>query len=69
VKARYLREKQITDVKPRVNDSPSWKAILKVRDLYLEGRRVLMKKGNICRVWKDPTFGGIPFVCEISSFI
>jgi hypothetical protein len=35
VNAKYLRTKTITYVKLRMSDSPSWKAILGVRDYYL----------------------------------
>jgi hypothetical protein len=38
IKAKYLIGKSITDVKPRVSGFPSWKAILKMRDIYLVGR-------------------------------
>jgi hypothetical protein len=49
------------NIKPRINDSPSWKAILKMRDIYYNGRRVTLNKGDICRIWKDPICDGVPF--------
>jgi hypothetical protein len=69
VKVKYLRGKQITDINPRVTDSPSWKAIMKVREVYYEGRRVLLNKGNICHVWKDPTVDGIPFCRKLPALL
>ena len=54
VRAKYLRNKSVTDVKTRVNDSPCWKGIMKVRDIYLAGRGIKLKNGPITSFWKDP---------------
>ena len=36
----------MTNVKPRFNGSPCWKALLKVKYVYLAGRNVPLKKGG-----------------------
>ena len=49
IKARYLRRDTIASVKGKTSDSPCWKAIMKVKDLYMAGRRVVIQSGNIAR--------------------
>jgi hypothetical protein len=63
VKAKYLRNKTVATVSSKFNDSPCWKAILKVKDTYFAGRKVVLNNGNITRLWKDPIMGEQPF-CE-----
>ena len=48
-------------MKPKFQDSPIWKALLKVREHYFEGRSISLKSGNLTRVWKDPIKGDVPF--------
>lgn len=61
IKARYLRNKTVTTVKPRFSDSPCWKSILKVREFYLVGRKVNIESGDIARIWHDSIVGLPPF--------
>jgi hypothetical protein len=44
-------------VTARFNDSPCWKGLLKVKDTYMVGRKVNLRKGNICRLWQDSISG------------
>ena len=53
VKAKYLRNKTVASVRPRVSDSPCWKNLLKVKDTYFCGRRITLRKGDIVRFWYD----------------
>ena len=53
VKAKYLRNKTVASVKSRANDSPIWKNLLKVKDIYFLGRNLVLKNGNLVRFWKD----------------
>lgn len=53
VRARYLRNKTVADVTPRFSDSPCWKALLKVKEVYMIGRKIETKSWNITRMWKD----------------
>jgi hypothetical protein len=54
VKKKYLRNKTVASVKPRVSDSPCWKSILKVKERYFEGRQVILNRGDVVRFWLDP---------------
>jgi hypothetical protein len=63
VKAKYLRNKSLATVECRFNDSPGWKALLKVKDTYLVGRKTKLGNGNICRLWKNSINNERP-LCE-----
>lgn len=63
VKARYLKNQTVATVKPRFSDSPCWKALLKVREFYMMGRKIKLQSGNLVRLWKD-SIEGLPPLCE-----
>jgi hypothetical protein len=63
VKDCYLRNKTIATVLPRFSDSPCWKSLLQVKDVYFAGRKVKLKMGDIVRFWKDPWDPG-PILAE-----
>jgi hypothetical protein len=54
IRYKYMREKSIFDVRHKLNDSPIWSALLKLKDIYLQGRGVKIGKGNLTRFWLDP---------------
>ena len=56
VHAKYVKGKPLPVVKIKVNDSPCWKEILKLREIYFAGRRVVLHNGGGCLLWKD-SFG------------
>ena len=59
VRARYLSNKSVSTVTPRQSDSPCWKALPKIRELYTVGRRIKLGRGDLTRVWKD-SINGLP---------
>jgi hypothetical protein len=46
-----MRNRDIFTVKIRSGDSPCWKNLLEVMGIYLTGRKVTLKKGNLIRFW------------------
>ena len=50
----------VVSVKTKFGDSPIWKAIMKVKEHYLAGRKVVLKSGNLARVWDDCIDGENP---------
>ena len=48
-------------VKHKASDSPCWKSLLKVKDLYMLGRGINLNKGDVTRLWLDSLDGRIPF--------
>lgn len=68
VKARYLCNKTVATVSPRFSDLPCWKNLLKVRDLYMVGRKIKTESGNLTRLWKDSINGLIPFMEQFPRF-
>jgi hypothetical protein len=59
VKAKYFRNKSVASVKARMSDFPCWKAIMKVKDEYLLGRKIILHKGDIVRFWLDPSLNNL----------
>jgi hypothetical protein len=53
VKFRYLKKDSICTVKHRHNDFAIWYDLLKVRDIYLQGRKMCVKDGKKTLFWKD----------------
>lgn len=53
VKAKYLCGKSIHTVTHKANDSPIWYDLLKVKDLYLQGRGINIQNGRDTRFWYD----------------
>jgi hypothetical protein len=49
VKHKYLRNKSVANVKTRFIDSPCWKALLNIKEVYMAVRKVLLKNGNLVR--------------------
>ena len=54
IRAKYMKKDTVTSIKSKFSDSPMWKAIMKVKEYYLAGRKVVLNSGNLARVWKDP---------------
>lgn len=54
VKFKYMQNKSIHDVEHRLNDSPMWADLLKVKHIYLQGRGVVTNDGSMTRFWLDP---------------
>lgn len=48
-----------------MSDSPCWKALLKVKEYYFAGRKVVINSGNLARVWHDPWCAGSSFIEKI----
>jgi hypothetical protein len=46
VKSKYLHNKSIVSVTHKQTDSPIWYDLLKVRDIYLQGRGIRFKNGE-----------------------
>jgi hypothetical protein len=54
IRAKYLSNKNIFSVTHKANDSPIWSDLLKVKDLYLQGRSIRIGNGRKTRFWSDP---------------
>jgi hypothetical protein len=54
VQFKYLKNKSIHDVGHKLNDSPMWYDLLKVKNIYLQGRSISSKNGELTRFWMKP---------------
>jgi len=53
VRQKYLSSDNVGSVKHRLDDSPMWSDLLKVKSIYLKGRSMLVKNGKATSFWLD----------------
>jgi hypothetical protein len=53
VKYKYLKNDSILDVSHKQSDSAIWADMLKVKNVYLQGRIVVKHNGKSTLFWKD----------------
>ena len=46
IKGKYLYQEVVGTVTHRLDDSPIWNDLLKVRHIYLKGRKIKVKNGK-----------------------
>jgi hypothetical protein len=46
IKFKYLKEESMCTVKHKQNDSPMWTDLLKIKYIYLQGRKMVIKNGK-----------------------
>jgi hypothetical protein len=44
----------LSDITKKHDDSPVWADLLKIKPIYLQGRKVLMRNGENTLFWRDP---------------
>lgn len=54
IKAKYLKNDMISTIKHRSDDSPVWSDLLKLKHIYLQGRRIKPNDGKKTLLWVDP---------------
>lgn len=60
VKAKYLKKSNIFSVTHKASDSPIWADLIKIKELYLQGRGIRIKNGQNTRFWFDPWLYELP---------
>jgi hypothetical protein len=53
IKHKYLKSESILDVSHKQSDSAIWADLLKVKNIYLQGRKKLVRNGKTTFFWKD----------------
>jgi hypothetical protein len=53
VRKKYIRQSPICLIKERMSDSPIWKDLLKVRQIYLQGRKYKINNEKSVSFWLD----------------
>jgi hypothetical protein len=53
VKTKYLKNKGVSTVNHKLDDSPMWTDLLKVWDIYLRGRVIKVKDAKQTLFWRD----------------
>lgn len=63
-----MSQKNIFSVSHKPSDSPIWSDMLKVKDLYLQGRSVEIQNGGRTRFWDDIWLYKKP-ICEVEPML
>ena len=53
VKFKYLQTDSVVSVKHKQSDSPMWSDLLKIKEIYLQGRKLKVNNGASTLVWRD----------------
>jgi hypothetical protein len=53
IKYKYLKHDSVCTVKHRQADSAIWSDLLKVRDVYLQGWKIIVENGQKTLFWRD----------------
>jgi hypothetical protein len=53
VKSKYLKNKVVGNVSHKLGDSPVWTDLLKVKNIYLKGRKCEINNGESTLLWTD----------------
>ena len=53
IQFKYLKNDSICTVKHRQTDSPIWADLLKIRDIYLQGRKFIIGDGKKILFWRE----------------
>jgi hypothetical protein len=65
---KYMKDQTIHDVMHKLNDSSIWSDLLKVKDIYLQGRSIVVSNGEQTRFWLDPWVYNSP-ICDIAPML
>ena len=60
VKAKYLKGRPIAAVQYKMGDSHVWADLLKIKDIYLRGRRLQTKNGKNTILWSNSWLNNKP---------
>ena len=58
VRKKYMKNDAISRLKKKSTNSPVWNQLLSVKDIYIQGRKMIVGKGNATSLWRDT------WVCE-----
>jgi hypothetical protein len=53
IRAKYLKKYVVSNVSHKLGDSSVWTDLLKVKNIYLKGREVIIKNGKRILFWTD----------------
>jgi hypothetical protein len=59
VRAKYMRDKPVASLESRQTDSPCWPELMKVRDIYLQNRKMKVRIGEYTSFWDDAWYSSL----------
>lgn len=73
VEKKYVKQLSISQMKYKSSNSPAWNDLLKVKDIYLQGRVIKCGNGRMADFWEDQWCGSVslrgkfPDLCDICN--
>jgi len=64
VRNKYLKNGMVSTVKTKWDDSPVWKDLMKVKHIYMAGRKIELQNGENMRFWQDSWLGDQPICAK-----
>lgn len=53
VRYKYIKNASLHNIKHKQTDSPIWSDLLKIKNIYLQGRKMSIRNGEKTLFWKD----------------
>lgn len=69
VNAKYMQGMTVSSVKHRLTDSPVWSDLMKVKHIYLRGRKIHVKNGKNTLFWLDSWIGDNLYVFNSQFYL
>ena len=69
IRAKYLHNQTVASVTAKFHDSPACKNLIEVKEVYMAGRKIILKSGNVVRFWKDPWLDNKPLMESFSRLV
>ena len=67
LKNKYLHSKTIAHVTVRLNDSPFWKRLIRVKEVLFHKVKFIVGDGTTTRFWEDTWLGNTPLALQYPS--
>ena len=64
MKFKYLQTNSVVSIKHKQSDSPVWSDLLKIKEIYLQGRKLKVNNGASTLVWRDTCLYNDPYVLD-----
>jgi hypothetical protein len=64
---KYLRNKTLSQVKIKPTDSPFWKGLMGLKEIFIKNGSFTIGNGQKTRFWEDTWLGDTPLVLQYPS--
>ena len=61
---KYLQSKTLAQVTVRPNDSPFWKGLMRMKEIFFQRVKFIIGNSNTTRFWEDAWLGETPLALQ-----